>query len=226
MKYLYLLLDIASISVPFLASFHPRLRFYKKWPTLTLSLLISSAFYLIWDIIFTKHGIWGFNDSYLIGTKLAALPIEEYLFFICIPYACVFSHFALLTLFPKLSVPEKLFKPTVILLIGGAIFLSTFFYDRWYTLVNYSYGALLLVLVYLHQQALLKQYLVTFLFMLIPFFIVNGMLTGTGIENEVVWYNNDENLNFRLGTIPFEDITYAFTLILTNLSLMKYFEKK
>jgi len=62
--------------------------------------------------------------------------------------------------------------------------------------------------------------------MLIPFFIVNGILTGSFIENEVVWYNNSENLGVRLLTIPIEDTIYAFTLILTNLLLMEFLEKK
>jgi lycopene cyclase domain-containing protein len=57
--------------------------------------------------------------------------------------------------------------------------------------------------------------------MLIPFFIVNGILTGTGIENEVVWYNNDENLGIRMLTIPIEDSVFAFSLILLNLLLFK-----
>ena len=62
--------------------------------------------------------------------------------------------------------------------------------------------------------------------MLIPFFIVNGILTGSFIEQEVVWYNNDENLNFRLMTIPIEDVLYAFTLILSNLFIMKLLKKR
>jgi lycopene cyclase domain-containing protein len=100
------------------------------------------------------------------------------------------------------------------------------FYDKWYTVVNYGYGAILLVVAYKYHKDLLQKYMATFLFMLVPFFIVNGILTGTGITDQVVWYNNAENLNFRLGTIPIEDITYAFTLILTNLALMAFFEKK
>jgi lycopene cyclase domain-containing protein len=62
--------------------------------------------------------------------------------------------------------------------------------------------------------------------MLIPFFIVNGILTGSFIDEPVVWYNNDENLGIRLFTIPVEDSVYAFTMILTVLVLTDYFHKK
>ncbi len=59
--------------------------------------------------------------------------------------------------------------------------------------------------------------------MLIPFFIVNGVLTGSGIENEVVWYNDAENIGIRLFTIPLEDSAYAFSMLLFNLVLFKFF---
>jgi lycopene cyclase domain-containing protein len=62
--------------------------------------------------------------------------------------------------------------------------------------------------------------------MLIPFFIVNGILTGSGIEEQVVWYNDAENLGIRLLTIPVEDTAYAFSLILLNLFLFLKLTKK
>jgi lycopene cyclase domain-containing protein len=62
--------------------------------------------------------------------------------------------------------------------------------------------------------------------MLIPFFIVNGVLTGSFILNEVVWYDNTENLGIRMFTIPIEDSIYAFSLILANLSLTQTFQTK
>jgi len=79
-----------------------------------------------------------------------------------------------------------------------------------------------LILIFLGQRfnpALLSTFYITFLFMLIPFFIVNGILTGTGIEGNIVWYNDLENLGLRIGTIPIEDSVYAFSMILMNLLL-------
>lgn len=226
MNKLYLFLNLGSFAIPFLFSFHPKLKFYRYWKSLFLGILITLLIFIPWDVLFTIYGVWGFNDNYFIGTKLLSLPLEEWLFFICIPYACVFTHIALLELFPWMQLNES--KTTIItrFILASLILLSIFYYNKWYTIVNFLYAITLLLIVGKYCQNILRSYLITFLVILIPFFIINGILTGSQIENEVVWYNNDENMNFRIFTIPLEDIVYAFSLILTNLSLTQFFYKK
>ena len=67
----------------------------------------------------------------------------------------------------------------------------------------------------------LSYFYITFLIILVPFFLVNGILTGSYIEGEVVWYNNNENLGVRIGSIPVEDVIYAFNLLYINLILIE-----
>jgi len=225
MGYLYLLLNLGSISIPFIFSFHPKLKFYKHWKSLGIGLITSMLIFIPWDVFFTKYGIWGFNEHYFFGTKLFGLPIEEWLFFICIPYACVFTHYALLHYFPKMQLHTSSVQKISYVLIGVFCIVVIFNYDKWYTLINFSMAILVLALVFKKNANILQTYYLTFLVMLIPFFIVNGILTGSFIENEVVWYNNNENLGIRLLTIPIEDTVYAFTLILINLYAVDYFKR-
>ncbi|GAA4897322.1 hypothetical protein GCM10023311_22650 [Flaviramulus aquimarinus] len=182
--------------------------------------------FIPWDIVFTQQGIWGFNEDYFLGTKLFFLPIEEWLFFICIPYACVFTHYALIYYFPNLKLPMKTTKTLSYLFIVILTILAFSNYNKWYSFINFSLGALLITIAINNSIELLANFYITFLVMLIPFFIVNGVLTGSFIENEVVWYNNLENLNIRLFTIPIEDTVYAFSLILLNLFIMNLLETK
>jgi lycopene cyclase domain-containing protein len=55
--------------------------------------------------------------------------------------------------------------------------------------------------------------------------IVNGILTGTGLEEEVVWYNQAAILGIRILTMPVEDTFYGMFLILFVLSLFEAFQK-
>lgn len=226
MDSLYLWLNIGSLSIPFLYSFHPKLKLYKKWKYMFPSIVIMMLLFISWDIVFTANGYWGFNPDYLTGLYIVNLPIEEWMFFVCIPYACIFTHYALLHYFPNMQLSEKATQFITYFLIFVLLLLVILFYDRWYSLINFSYAIVLIGLMLAYKKALLQKFFLTFLVMLVPFFIVNGVLTGSFIEEQIVWYDNTQNMGIRMFTIPVEDSVYAFTMILTPLVLTEYFEKK
>lgn len=225
MKLLYLLVDLGAISVPLLASFHPKIRLDKHWRALWSAILISAVPFIIWDSYFTQIGVWGFTPQYLTGFGLVGLPIEELLFFICIPYACMFTYFCFrlwkghLHLKATQTVTWVFLVLCLLLGLAGA--------GRYYTSSAISWLAIFLI--YLKWQAKPKWlglFYYSHQFLLIPFIIVNGILTGTGPEKPVVWYNNAENLGVRILTIPIEDIFYGMLLLLLNAFLFEYFLQK
>ena len=184
--------------------------------------MLTMGVFIPWDVIFTINGVWGFNSDYFLGVEILSLPFEEWLFFICIPFACVFTHYAVLLYFPNLKLKKVTTKAISISLVLILFVLALVNYDKWYTLVNFSLAIPLTWLVYKYNPQLLQHFLLTFLVMLIPFFIVNGVLTGSWIDNQVVWYNDAENLGIRMGTIPIEDSIYAYSMILMNLFFFEY----
>lgn len=224
-RFLYLALDIGSVIVPLLFSFYPKAPFYKKWKYLLPSTLIPAAIFLAWDEFFTRQGVWGFNSEYLVGISLGSLPLEEVLFFLCIPYACVFTYEALNYLMEKDPLRERARVITgvlaLLLMIVGLLNLS-----KWYTGVTFISLGLLLVLLAIQNPSFLGRFYRAYIVILIPFFLVNGVLTGSWIERPVVWYNNSENLGIRMGTIPFEDTFYGMLLILLNVSLFEYLQRR
>lgn len=226
MKSLYLLIDFFTILVPLIFSFHPKLRFYKNFRAFFTANLIVGFLFILWDIYFTKIGVWGFNSEYLTGNYFFNLPIEEVLFFICIPFACIFTYHCI-NLFYHLSwrpMAEHLFlwSSTICLLVIGSLF-----YTRSYTSVTFiSLGILLPILKYIAKINWLSKLVLVYPILLIPFFIVNGILTGTGLPSPVVWYNDQENLGIRMFTIPIEDLFYGFELILLHVFFYELFRNK
>lgn len=221
---LYFFLNIASFFIPFLYSFEKRMNFIKRWKSVFSAIIITAILFIIWDIIFAKTGVWSFNPRYHSGIEFFDLPIEEWLFFICIPYASLFIHFAFHYFFPKVALTDKTVK--IIYWILMSVLLPTIFlhYYKLYTVINYSVFLLLLTYTVYKAPHILNTFLITFLIILIPFALVNGILTGSFIDQPVVIYNNAENLGIRLGTIPIEDIGYAFSMLLMSLVLIKKIE--
>lgn len=210
---LYFIINIASFFIPFLYSFQRKMRFIQYWKSVFLAISIVAIPFLIWDVWFTNMGVWGFNSAYLLGPKIANLPFEEVLFFFCIPYASIFTHYALLHFFPKLALSKQVTKWITVILLFITVLVLFFNYDKWYTFVNFSVFVVILSYAFVTKNSSLNSFYLTFLVVLIPFFIVNGLLTGSFIEEQVVWYNNAENLGIRLGTVPVEDIFYAFSML-------------
>jgi lycopene cyclase domain-containing protein len=178
------------------------------------------------DEIFTLKGVWGFNPDYVMGYYLFHLPIEEILFFICIPYSSVFTFHC----FSIFGIKNKWFKNESLLTISLVIFLLTFgpvFFTKLYTAFTFiSLGLLIFFLKFYLDVKWLGTFYFSYLILLLPFLIVNGILTGTGLNNPVVWYNNNENMGIRFLTIPFEDVFYGMGLILLNVSLFEFFKKQ
>lgn len=224
--YLYLLLNAGSLSIPLLYSFHKKMRFIKHWKAVLLSLLIVATVFLAWDAVFTKNGVWGFNPDYHLNILILGMPLEEWLFFFCIPYASVFIHFSLEYFMPDVLLSQRLAKGITTALILGLVIVIYFNTEKAYTFVNYSLLVFVLAIGLRYGIQCLRRFYIAFLIILIPFFIVNGILTGTGIEAPVVWYNDEENLGIRLLTIPIEDIGYAFTMIFANVFLIEKFRRK
>lgn len=220
---LYLWLNILTILFPLIASFEKKINYYSNWKYLFPAIFIVYIPFIIWDAIFTSQGVWGFNSAYLNDVKLFGLPIEEHLFFICIPFSCVFIYecvkYQWYQFYNTNSSWVNMFA--IALFLTGGIFLS-----KSYTSVTFFSLAVLLVILVFYRVKYLNLFFLAYLFILIPFFIVNGILTGSFIHNEVVWYNNEENMGVRLFTIPIEDTFYGMLLILLNVVVYEYLKKK
>lgn len=219
----YWWINLGSLAVPLVFSFHPRLGFYRTWWALFPALLLPGLLFIAWDVVFTRMGVWGFNPDHLSGGYWLGLPVEEWLFFLAIPYACVFTYDSLKGLVRRDVLGPYAHRITrvliAVLLVVGLAALG-----RWYTSVTFLLAALLLALhTFVWKSPYLGRFYLTYVVIFaFPFLIVNGMLTGLGLPEPVVWYNDAENLGLRVLTIPLEDFVYGLLLFLMNVTLYEH----
>ena len=226
MERLYLWLDLGSLALPLLFSFHPKIKFYKLWSSVLPGILVMAMLFIPWDIYFTAQGFWGFNPKYLTGIQWLGLPMEEWLFFFCIPYACLFTHHVLSSLVSWWPLSKKTTDWIYIVVVSALIVGLWYGIDQWYTATAFIYAILVLGLAQNTTPKLLPSFFMSYLIILIPFFIVNGVLTGSGLPEPIVWYNDSENFAVRLGTIPVEDTVYNLGMLLTVALIASHIQQK
>lgn len=219
--YRYLLIDCLTILFPFLLSFDKKVAYYKQWKYVLAGTLVGGVTVVVWDVFFTQWGVWSFNPDYITGIHLGNLPIEEWLFFVVVPYSCLFIYECLINYFPFSKNVDLGYK---VLPFVGVILLAigVFNYDKTYTLWSFGISGLfcqLMVLLKRYYPTLkVNAFLVAYLISMVPFLVMNGLLTSAPI----VQYNDAENLGIRIYTIPIEDMFYGLVLMLGNVMGMEW----
>lgn len=211
-QYTYLVLDLFILLGPLALSFDKRVAFYKQWRSILPGWLVTTTVFIVWDSLFAEWGVWGFSDGYILGIYWWRLPLEEWLFFLVVPYACAFV-VACVRAYGRWEGKDwgwKVFIPLGIALeLVGIAFIG-----RAYTATTFIGAGAALQLVYAFRKHLpyfrADAFLVGYAICLVPFIISNGILTALPI----IIYNDAENLGIRLYTIPVEDGFYGMLLIL------------
>jgi len=220
--YTYFFLLGITLLFPLILSFDRKVHFHTRWKALFPSILPMFLVFIAWDVIFTRHNVWWFNEAYVKGWYIANLPVEEWLFFILVPYATVFIYDVIKHYFTITPSITGLYIN--IFLLAGLLGLAIIFHHKTYTFVNFiTAGTLIVVQLLLKtHRTFLNHFYVSYLVSLVPFLMVNGILTGL----PVVGYNNEENLAFRIFSIPIEDFIYLFTLLLMTITFYEWIQKR
>ena len=209
MSLTYLLINLAIIIVPLWYTPDKRTAYYRRLPALSFSILIVSSSYLAWDMAVTARGEWSFNARYLTGVQIFNVPLEEVLFFITVPYSCLFIYEVVVyaTKNRRLKIPNTAVVVSIAVLLAA----SLAFYPQGYTAKSLASCALFLTAALMFDRPLLesRQYWVWLAICYIPFFIMNSVLTAL----PVVEYNNAAIWGLRVGTIPMEDFFYNYAML-------------
>lgn len=215
-NFTYLSILIASLSAPLALSFDRKVQYYKQLKYILPAILITASIFWVWDIKFTASGVWSFNPKYTLGFSIAGMPVEEWLFFIIIPYCCVFVY-EVLKYYLKINENAKPYLGLSLFLVIGFSLLSYFFRHQAYTFLTFLLSALYLGYTLFRNKfkAHIAKFYLAYLVSLIPFLAVNGILTTL----PVVEYNAAHILNIRIINIPVEDFSYFFLMLLMVITI-------
>lgn len=222
-KYTYLLLMLGSLAYPLLQSFEHRIKMYTRWRDMVPAILITAAVFTVWDVYFTLEGVWSFSKTHTLPPRLAGMPLEEWSFFVVIPYCCFFVYFVV-NYYINARFLER-FQYSIARLLGVLLLvIGLVYFSRIYTSVAcLGAGALLIFLSFRKELNFLGRFFLGYLFCLIPFILVNGQLTRI----PVVSYNDAENTGIRIFiegicNIPVEDLAYNLLMLLMNVAIYEY----
>lgn len=225
-RYTYLLLHLFTLLPVLALSFDSKVHYYRQWGLLIPAILIVGSVFIFWDVFFTAKGVWGFNHDYLLGVFWLGLPVEEWLFFVTVPFACLFIYECLNAYFPVdwIGRGETILTPVLIAVLLGIGFL---FWNHMYTATTFLASGFFLLFHRLfldgsYRGRFYRAYAVSW----IPFLLVNGVLTGGYTRQPIVVYNPEEYLGLRITSVPADDAAYSFLLILGTITLYETFRKK
>lgn len=225
-QYTYALILFFTVFICFIASFDRRIRFDRKFSPFLKAATLVAVFFIAWDVWFTSRAVWWFDTRYTIGVVIAGLPLEEWLFFIFIPFSCIFTYFCIDRFF-KLGFLHVFNNIVVFVSIIVCAVVALRYVDRIYTLVTAVVTILTLVVFhFILRVQWISQASLVFTVLMLGFLPVNGVLTGTGLESPIVNYNPKDFMGLRVLTIPIEDAVYGYTQFLWVLYFFKKFQIK
>lgn len=222
-KFSYLALMMGSLFFPFIFSFEKQISFYRRWKSLSIAILISGVFFIVWDSLFSYFGFWSFNDKFILGPRFLGLPLEEWMFFIVIPYCSVFIYETSKLYLPRLNYNKQIeYLLWFVVIVFSVLAIMNF--GKWYTFINMISNVLLLVyvLVFSNFKKHYTHFALTFVVSFFPMLFVNGVLTSM----PVVEYNSSFFSEIRLMDIPIEDFSYFLLLLLMNLLIYEKIESR
>ncbi len=186
-----------------------------------IAIVIPAIPFLLWDALVTGAH-WHFNPKYVSGIKIVNLPIEEILFFITVPFACLFTWEMIIKRVKEKKIDLHGLRLFLYLALPAGIYF--FSIGKQYTGLALSFIFIAnLVDQFLKTNLLFDKRFYFYLLLIVIFTLIfNGYLTW----RPVVTYGVEYQLDFRIITIPVEDFFYGISLLWMNTSLYNFLIRK
>ena len=205
----YLLFNLLVLAGPVALSFWSRTRFVHLWPLVAAAAATAAVPYVAWDAWVTgRH--WWFNPEYSLPHRPLGLPPGEWLFFLTVPFACIFT-------WRTLAKPERGHlspgRGWIYLAAVALLPLSVWLWSLGKEYTSLAVGALGVSAIVdraVGTRLLTHTRYPRFVAMLMGLtFVFNGYLTA----RPVVLYDASYQLDVRIWTVPVEDFVYGLSLM-------------
>lgn len=211
-KYLYCMHHLLAAGPVFLFGILLNMYSYRKifikW--YLPSGLIIACIFILWDMWFVHLGIWSFEKSYLLGVMYFNLPLEEYLWFLVIPFSGLFVFRIFEFHFPSFENLDSMLKGLTFCLV---LILYCFGVDKLYSAISLAFSASMILFGVFWRIPGFGLFLLSFGANMLLMVFFNGMLTGLFTEKALVFYNPMEFSNIRILSFPLEDVGFGFSLL-------------
>lgn len=211
----YLLFDLVVLSGPAVASVFRGRTYAVHRYSKAFAALIAVVPWIGWDVaVADRH--WSFSTAHTLGPRIAGLPIEEWLFYLAVPLACLYTWEALLRGPDERPRARARLVPWLgVLPLAFGIHLSTTG-PAYTALAAISLGVGMLADAALGTGLLARARGWIYVALLIALTIgFDNWLTGRGI----VTYDPAVLLGPRIGTMPIEDLGFGLGLCLSVTAL-------
>lgn len=220
MNLTYLLLALGMLVIPILLLFVKKTNFNQTIKYAFPAVVITGIIFSVFATLFVIFGAWVFNPSYVSGTFLWLIPIEEGLFYMTSCLAAIAIYQALNVFFPDNSL-DKFSLSFSNLMLGICIAMLFFAHMKWYSTL--SFGVLFLLVFYIEYVNKLRfsyRFYRAYLVSLLLFYV------GFGVISMLPLISYKDTLDLRIGTIPFESHFYFMAMLLLSVYLFEWFKSR
>ncbi len=202
--------------------FYPKPQLPKKIPSL-ISIGLSAIIFIIWDQLVTDL-FWSFNKKYILGLFIGKLPVEEMLFFLTVPYACLLLWVNIKSIWKhEEKVKHNLYLSFLILCsTAGTVYFGLL--GRWYTGIIFALVCPLILLDIILHTSLFHS--VAYRKFVLVVIILTGIWNGYLTFRPIVIYYSTYKSGLQIGTIPAEDFLYGVLLISLVVIIYEFISNK
>ncbi len=219
--YFLLLMLLLVISLAF--SFGKKVQFYSKLKYLFPAIALTGIIFLLWDMRFIQFEMWYHNPAFLTGLKIMKIPMEDWFFFLVVPYSFVLVYETLKVKFPLWGKPNITVAVSLVLLIVFGL-IAYFGREKLYTFFTFFLLAIYFGYTIFRNRFKehFSKFYLAFLFSLIPLFLIEIAITALPIME----YNSDHIMGLKLATVPVENFGYLFLLLFINVTVYEFLKQQ